>query len=115
MNSLPAFLSVDSTTCDILRLVIDPDHAMGSPPGEYSVIAENVVCAFNRSMSISNRYGGGLEVSLQGMSNKETFTLITLPTVDILTGDHVIIGIQEYNVTDVIHYTSHIESVVVKI
>jgi hypothetical protein len=108
-NNLPAFLAIDSTTCDIYRKVIDVDHAFGSPAGEFTVIATGVICAFDRSMSINRQYGGGREVSIQGETDHESFKLFVLPTADLLTGDKVIVGVLEYKVNDVINYPTHKE------
>jgi hypothetical protein len=124
MKKIPIFLQIEGTTCTIKRMQVDPDHELGSSPGEeiedghfsilYDTIAEDVICSLDRSMSISKIYGGGREVSDQGANEIETFKLITLSTEDILSADKVIAGGIEYEVTDVINYSTHKESMLVK-
>jgi hypothetical protein len=112
--SLPVFIVIDSTTCDIWRRELDPDHDMGSPAGEFVEIYTGVVCALDRSMSMSKVYGGGRERSIQGDSDMESFKIFVLPAQSILTGDKVIIGVTEYKVDDVVIFPTHKEGILTK-
>lgn len=114
MSNIPAFMKVDSTTCTILR--IDPEeHEMGSQPGEYEELYTNVICALDRTQSISKNYGGGgRDMSIQGEADQQTFKLFVLSTEDIQSGDRIIVGDVEYKVDDVIEYTTNKEAIVMK-
>jgi len=111
---IPAFMKVESTICDIKRVSLDDDHALGDPPGDYEIIASDVYCCLDRSISISKLYGGGREVSLQGATDQKTFKLFLLSDEDIQNGDRVIVGSVEYKVDDVIPYSTHKEAILTK-
>lgn len=112
--SIPDFLMIDSTVCNILRLTPDVDHELGASPGTFEIIAIDVVCSLDREQSISNRYGGGADMDIQGITYQATFKMITLADTDIISGDRVTIAGVEYDVNDVISFSTHRECILSK-
>lgn len=112
---IPAFLLFESTTCSIWRFWHNPSHEFGASPGEYQVIAEDVICTLDRIMTATKNYSGSRDMAEQGETDIESFKLMTLSTEDILAGDRVIVDEVEYRAESVIGYSTHKEAVVKKI
>jgi|WetSurMetagenome_2_1015567.scaffolds.fasta_scaffold721954_2 hypothetical protein len=110
--SLPAFLAVDSTTCDISRRVPSSTDDLGAPVYTWSVIASGVQCAIDPIVSASSRViRSAVDVVPQGEAETSEFKLLCGPTVDIQAGDIVTDAEDvEYQVDAVAKFSSHKEA-----
>lgn len=110
--SVPAFLMVDSTTCDISRRVPSDRDDLGAPEYTWVEIASGVVCAIDPIVSSSSRViRSAVDVVPAGESETSEFKLLCGPAVDILAGDIVTDAEDvEYQVDAVAKFSTHKEA-----
>jgi len=114
--SIPAFLAVDSTTCDISRRVVSGVDDLGVPlttDAEFhpvwTEIASGVQCVID-PIVWGNQVRQGNDINVQGEIDASEWRLLCGPAVDILVGDMIEADGVDYLVMAMAKFSTHKEA-----